>query len=183
MFAVVERWAHSQPNRGAALNDILSSEGVRTGKNSPGDDQGGHNHGGLPPPLPNLFGTSHGKKETTGRTHVWQESTSAPWQTSRDGAGAGGALSVEYPGTETAYDTRVGSAYPHSPDPQQTYGYGPPPEQGGYGQPFHGQHFQGQPPQPGAPYGGYGAGDGQQYGGQGGGAPAPGYGSGAWGER
>ncbi|MCJ1245419.1 hypothetical protein MMC30_002623 [Trapelia coarctata] len=176
MFAVVERWAHAQPNRGAALNDILSSEGVKSGKNSPGDNlAGGHNHGGLPA-VGNMFGSTPAKKEATGKTHVWQESTTAPWQTSsRDGAGTAEALGVEYPGTETAYDTRTNTAYEHSPDPQQTYGYGAPPQQG---EPSQGQHQQ-----PGGHYPAYGAGDGQQYGSQGGGAPAPGYGSGAWGER
>lgn len=176
MFAVVERWAHAQPNRGAAINDILSSEGVKSGKNSPGDNlAGGHNHGGLSAPG-NMFGSTPAKKETTvtSKTPVWQESTTAPWQTSsRDGAGTAQALGADYPGTETAYDTRINSAYGHSPDPQQTYGYGAPPQHGGYG-----QLFQGHPQQPGAPYPPYGSGDGQQYGSQGG---APAYGSGAWG--
>ena len=175
MFAVVERWAHAQPNRGAGLNDILSSESVRAGKNEPGDHSAGHNHGGLPS-MGNMFGSSQGTKEATGRAHVWQESTTAPWEASREGTGTAHALGAEFPGTETAYDSR--NTYGHTPDPQQTYGYGAPPPQGGYGQPF-----QEQPQQPGAGYPAYGAGDGYQYSSQGGGAPAPGYGSGAWGER
>ncbi|KAL9117543.1 MAG: hypothetical protein Q9187_005921, partial [Circinaria calcarea] len=67
MFSVVERWAHAQPNRGADLNNILGSEGVRKGKNhTGGTDQeaqghGSHNHGSLPP-MGNIFGSgSHSK--------------------------------------------------------------------------------------------------------------------------
>lgn len=33
MFSVVERWVHKRPDRGHSLNDILSSESVRSGKN------------------------------------------------------------------------------------------------------------------------------------------------------
>ena len=175
MFAVVERWAHAQPNRGAALNDVLSSESVKSGKNSPEDHLGqGHNHGGLPAPG-NMFGSTPVKKQAAGKTHVWQEGTAAPWQTSsRDGSGTAEALGAEYPGTETAYDTRADTAYGHSPDPQRTYGDWTPPQEDRYSQSFQG-HLQ----QPGAPYPPHGAGDGHQYGSQGG---SPAYGSGAWGE-
>lgn len=43
MFEAVQNWAHSRPDRGANLNDILSSEGVRSGKNTGGVP---HTHGG-----------------------------------------------------------------------------------------------------------------------------------------
>lgn len=36
MFAVVERWARSRPDGGAGLNDILSSDSVRSGRNQQG---------------------------------------------------------------------------------------------------------------------------------------------------
>lgn len=42
MFEAVQNWAHSRPDRGASLNDILSSEGVRAGKNNGGEV--GHSH-------------------------------------------------------------------------------------------------------------------------------------------
>ena len=45
MFDVVQRWARSRPDGGHGLNDVLSSEGVRAGKNhktKPGDPHGGH---------------------------------------------------------------------------------------------------------------------------------------------
>ena len=50
MFRVVEQWAHSLPDQGADLNNILSSDGVRQGRNLKGLDgsQTAHNHGGIP---------------------------------------------------------------------------------------------------------------------------------------
>lgn len=44
MFEAVQRWAYSRPDQGASLNDILSAEGVREGKNNGGHV--GHSHGG-----------------------------------------------------------------------------------------------------------------------------------------
>ncbi|KAF4540457.1 Heterokaryon incompatibility protein [Lasiodiplodia theobromae] len=44
MFSVVEKWVHSRSDRGHGLNNILSSESVRAGKNHSGE-QGGHGHG------------------------------------------------------------------------------------------------------------------------------------------
>lgn len=43
MFEAVESWVHSRKDRGRSLNDILSSEGVKSGKNNGG--QVGHSHG------------------------------------------------------------------------------------------------------------------------------------------
>lgn len=43
MFEAVQNWVHSRPDRGSSLNDILSAEGVRTGRNTGGV---GHSHGG-----------------------------------------------------------------------------------------------------------------------------------------
>ncbi|KAK7511580.1 heterokaryon incompatibility protein Het-C-domain-containing protein [Phyllosticta citriasiana] len=48
MFSVVENWAHSRPDRGHNLNNLLSSESVRAGKNNIGGQ--GHTHGGQKPP-------------------------------------------------------------------------------------------------------------------------------------
>ncbi|KAI9821824.1 MAG: hypothetical protein M1827_002406 [Pycnora praestabilis] len=59
MFDTVQRWVHSRPDRGANLNDILSSEGVRNGRNHKGDGNAQHSHGGG---LPGLYGQgSHSK--------------------------------------------------------------------------------------------------------------------------
>ncbi|XHG04438.1 hypothetical protein AWENTII_007706 [Aspergillus wentii] len=51
MFEAVKSWAHSRPGGGSDLNDILSSEGVKSGKNNGGEvghshGGGGHSHGG-----------------------------------------------------------------------------------------------------------------------------------------
>ncbi|KAJ5938943.1 hypothetical protein N7466_002077 [Penicillium verhagenii] len=43
MFEAVQTWVHSLPDRGANLNDVLSSEGVRAGRNTGGVP---HTHGG-----------------------------------------------------------------------------------------------------------------------------------------
>lgn len=53
MYDTVQRWAHSRKDGGHSLNDVLSSEGVRAGKNhktKPGDP---HGHG---PPQPHSIG-------------------------------------------------------------------------------------------------------------------------------
>lgn len=48
MFEAVQTWAHARPDRGANLNDLLSAEGVRVGKNSTGeDDHQGHHFSAL----------------------------------------------------------------------------------------------------------------------------------------
>ncbi|KAL1957396.1 hypothetical protein VTO42DRAFT_6076 [Malbranchea cinnamomea] len=45
MFEAVEKWVHSRKDRGASLNDILSAEGVRAGKNHVvSGDNHGHSH-------------------------------------------------------------------------------------------------------------------------------------------
>lgn len=43
MFEAVEKWAHGRSDRGASLNSILSSEGVRSGRNTGGVS---HTHSG-----------------------------------------------------------------------------------------------------------------------------------------
>ena len=49
MFAAVKSWVDSRPDRGATLNDVLSSEGVKSGKNSKaGPEHTGHTHNQIP---------------------------------------------------------------------------------------------------------------------------------------
>ncbi|PKY05496.1 Het-C-domain-containing protein [Aspergillus campestris IBT 28561] len=60
MFEAVESWAHSRPDRGRSLNDILSSEGVKAGKNNGGEV--GHSHGAH----------SHGAAAAGGHSHGGQ---------------------------------------------------------------------------------------------------------------
>ncbi|OGM41560.1 HET-C domain protein HetC, partial [Aspergillus bombycis] len=43
MYEAVESWVQSRSDRGSKLNDILSAEGVKAGKNQTGE--GGHSHG------------------------------------------------------------------------------------------------------------------------------------------
>jgi hypothetical protein len=43
MFEAVQNWAHARPDRGHNLNDILSADGVRSGRNTGGVP---HTHGG-----------------------------------------------------------------------------------------------------------------------------------------
>lgn len=48
MYETVKRWAHSRPNRGADLDQLLSSESVRQGKNHiGGDDEYAHGDFGM----------------------------------------------------------------------------------------------------------------------------------------
>ncbi|KAF7589333.1 hypothetical protein BBP40_004447 [Aspergillus hancockii] len=44
MYEAVQSWVDSRSDRGSKLNDILSAEGVKAGKNNTGG--GGHSHGG-----------------------------------------------------------------------------------------------------------------------------------------
>lgn len=46
MFQAVESWVHARQDRGSRLNDILSSEGVKSGKNNGGQVGHSHSHGG-----------------------------------------------------------------------------------------------------------------------------------------
>lgn len=50
MFEAVKKWVNSRPDHGSGLNDILSSEGVRSGKNTKeaGDANAEHTHNNLP---------------------------------------------------------------------------------------------------------------------------------------
>ncbi|MCJ1414027.1 hypothetical protein MMC32_000352 [Xylographa parallela] len=143
MFSVVENWAFSQPNRGAELNNILSSDGVRHGKNNVGDNDDGHHHGSLPP-MGKLF--SPAPKPTQGDGM------------SRDTIDPSYAVKLfkeSYPGTETTND----GASP-SPVPPGSYAYGQP----SYPPPAYGQgsyapqaYPYGAPPEQQQPYRLYGS--------------------------
>lgn len=142
MFDTVQRWTHSLPDRGASLNNVLSSEGVRQGRNHKGEPENpsSHAHGGLPG-VGNLFGSGPHSKPTSGSP--WDKITQLRDTTGlrRDDIGdTAPSIAAEYPGTLTSYDaTRpppgAGSAYegPSSPAPPQ--------------QP-HGQYQSPSPPQP-----------------------------------
>ncbi|KAJ5121630.1 uncharacterized protein N7515_009591 [Penicillium bovifimosum] len=65
MFEAVEKWARARPDRGASLDSILSSEGVRSGRNTGGVS---HTHGGSHGGFPALGGTGLGQKQTHGQS-------------------------------------------------------------------------------------------------------------------
>ena len=132
MFTVVEKWAHSQPNRGANLEQVLSSDGVRAGRNHSGganeSTHGQHNHGSLPP-LSNIFGSGAGSSSHS-------KVAGAPWEKlgkfgkaagltreADEGAQSGMASSTNigsmFPGTETAFDA---TRPPTGPSTEYQYG-------------------------------------------------------------
>ncbi|KAJ5587104.1 uncharacterized protein N7459_002869 [Penicillium hispanicum] len=57
MFEAVQHWVHSRSDRGSALNDILSADGVRAGRNTGGVS---HTHGGGQGGFAALGGGGHG---------------------------------------------------------------------------------------------------------------------------
>ncbi|KAJ5952666.1 Heterokaryon incompatibility Het-C [Penicillium vulpinum] len=61
MFEAVEKWVHARPDRGASLDSILSSEGVRSGRNTGGVS---HTHNGPHGGFAALGGASHGKPQS-----------------------------------------------------------------------------------------------------------------------
>jgi hypothetical protein len=66
MFEAVEKWVHGRPDRGASLDSILSSEGVRSGRNTGGVP---HTHNGGQGGFATLGGSSHGSKPSHGQSY------------------------------------------------------------------------------------------------------------------
>ena len=143
MFDVVQRWAHSQPNRGARLNDVLGSESVRNGKNHvlSAETGQGHSHGGLPN-LDKLFGAaSHSNagssREAPGlgtdtvdvvglypatQTAFGANSSSAGYQQAAYGATTYSAQ--EQPASGYGSSQQPGYRYGQAPYGQAEHGYG-----------------------------------------------------------
>ncbi|CAG8089629.1 unnamed protein product [Penicillium salamii] len=63
MFEAVEKWAHARPDHGTSLNSILSSEGVRSGRNTGGVS---HTHSGGHGGFATLGNKPHGQKPSHG---------------------------------------------------------------------------------------------------------------------
>ena len=130
MYETVQHWAQSLPDRGASLNNVLSSEGVRQGRNHKSDNDSTlpHNHGGLPV-VGNLFGSG---KPSTGSP--WDKITQLRDTTGLHRDDISDSIAAAYPGTVTSYDaTRPApgpsSAYQSassSPLPLQNQQYQPP---------------------------------------------------------
>ncbi|KAJ5803191.1 uncharacterized protein N7503_005641 [Penicillium pulvis] len=68
MFEAVQNWVHSRPDRGSNLNDVLSSEGVRAGRNTGGVP---HTHGGGGGGFAALGSHGHGQSQghNQGQSH------------------------------------------------------------------------------------------------------------------
>ncbi|KAL4909308.1 hypothetical protein BDW74DRAFT_79966 [Aspergillus multicolor] len=101
MFEAVQSWVHAMPDRGAKLNDVLSSEGVKTGKNNGGQvGHGSHAHsqGGFPA----LGGAAaaHGQSHTShsyGQTssHDYASHSQPQSQQHQQSSGSGSGLPWE----------------------------------------------------------------------------------------
>ncbi|KAH8696627.1 HET-C domain protein HetC [Talaromyces proteolyticus] len=84
MFEAVDHWVKSRSDHGHNLNDVLSAEAVKVGKNlkgsSSGSGQGGHGHshgGGGFPAISSLYGGSHGQQQQS--QHHQSSGSSLPW--------------------------------------------------------------------------------------------------------
>jgi len=130
MFDVVQRWVNSRPDRGASLNDVLGSEGVRQGKNHKGGDSNqSHSHGGLPG-VGNFFGSSSQSKVSGAPWEKLMKLKDTTGGRRDDIGGTADVLAGAYPGTETEYDTTrpigappIGYQPPGAPQHQQHYPY------------------------------------------------------------
>ena len=188
MFSVVEKWAHERPNRGADLNTILSSDGVRHGKNHQGggSDNHSHSHGGMSGSMGamgNVVGSgSHSKVSGAPWEKLFKLSQNPSGSRDMDLGQTANTLGSAFPGTETGFDstrppTGTGQAYQEYQQPSQVYppqSSDYPPQQDAYGQNQYGQAQYGE-----APYGQqpvYGAPGQEHYQGGYGQPPAQGYG-------
>ncbi|OJI99125.1 hypothetical protein ASPVEDRAFT_123800 [Aspergillus versicolor CBS 583.65] len=78
MFEAVQAWVHAMPDRGAKLNDILSAEGVRNGKNNGGEVGHSHSHGGFPTlggAAASAHGQGHGHSQTSSHGYSSHQSS------------------------------------------------------------------------------------------------------------
>ncbi|KAF2842157.1 heterokaryon incompatibility Het-C [Patellaria atrata CBS 101060] len=164
MFDVVERWTRKLPDRGRNLNNVLSSESVRAGKNHSGlapEGKHGHHHHHHGP-------TSHSKDSPfdmiSRRRGLDPEPAGgdyrrpSPGGYAREGYDQGysgqspfpqGGVSQQDPYTyPTAYQQGYEEPYHQAPPPQAPYSPQPPyPQEGGYGQGSYGgghDHYGGQ---------------------------------------
>lgn len=87
MFKAVENWVHSRPDRGHSLNDLLSAQSVRAGKNLTSDSSttgGGHGHshggGGFPAVSGGLYGAGGASHQQHQQHQQQQHSSGAPWE-------------------------------------------------------------------------------------------------------
>jgi hypothetical protein len=88
MYEAVQGWVHSRSDRGHGLNDILSADGVRAGRNlkdkdsghGAGQSHGGHSHGGGGfPALGGLGGGNYGHGQHHQQSQHHGGGSSMPW--------------------------------------------------------------------------------------------------------
>ncbi|EEQ91030.2 HET-C domain-containing protein HetC [Blastomyces dermatitidis ER-3] len=96
MFAEVERWAREKARKGIDLNDILSADGVKAGKNHVGGDPHAHTHGNsnthahVPPPSQHQsygYAPSHSHNHSQGGQQHGYWGHNQPQHQSHDQAG------------------------------------------------------------------------------------------------
>lgn len=165
MFAVVEKWARSRPHSAPDLNNVLSSDSVRAGKNHVVQNLQQSTHG-FQNQLHNLGSSSHSATAGGplanflggGRRDLDLESEELPAQSAY-----GGYDQSQYgqhppqpagftPGDSQAYPTAYQQGYEAPYDPTQQQQYGQPPQQQygdqnyqqGYQQGGYGGHEQNQ---------------------------------------
>ena len=146
MFSTVEQWVHRRPDRGNSLNDILSSESVRHGKNHTTLGQGQPGISSIPglpqiPTMASVFGGGSGghAKMPWDKLAKFKESAGLSRDIDESGHSDGGGLSA-FPGMKTAYDNNElvpqeppTSEFPqHQQQPYQTYQPEPPPSSQNY---------------------------------------------------
>lgn len=130
MYETVKRWAHSRPDRGADLDQLLSSESVRQGKNH----IGGHNehaHGDFG--VGNFMGSgSHSKVK------------GSPWENFSKSGDSGGLsrddVSGDMGGIPGAYSVHSPTFNDNHPPVGPEFGYGPPRYEPGPSEPAQYQH-------------------------------------------
>jgi len=88
MFSVVEKWAHNY--RGTNLNDILSSDSVRAGKNHSGSNDHSHGHGHGAAGVSSF--SSHGGSHSGGHSQSYSGGGSGHQQPHSGSGGSGGLL-------------------------------------------------------------------------------------------
>lgn len=154
MFTVVEKWARSRPRNAPDLNNVLSADSVRAGKNHVVQNFQQSTHG-LQNQLHNLGSSSHSATAGGplanflggGRRDLDLESETPPQQ-----GAYGGYDQSQYgqpsqpagftPGDSQAYPTAYQQGYEASYDPsQQQQQYGQPPQQQ-YGEQNYQQDYQ-----------------------------------------
>lgn len=115
MYETVKRWAHSRPNRGNDLDQLLSSESVRHGKNHVGGDDE-HAHGDFG--MGNFMGSGSHSKVKGSPWEKFSKPNDAGGLSRDDVSGDMGGIPGTYPGSSPTFN------YSRPPAALE-FGYGP----------------------------------------------------------